>query len=554
MATSLASTDFRQKVTAALISSIEEGDDLPWDKGYDSGFLRPFNPTTGAQYKGGNIINLLAEQDSRNSDDPRWMTFKQAKAVGCSIRKGAKAAQVEYWDWSSGNEQDKDLPTDNDSGTESSKRKARVFYASVFNGVDVVGIPALQREASWKPNELAEQLIASTGAAIEHKTASPAYRVANDQIVIPPKIAFKSEGDYYATVLHELGHWTGHPTRLARGEIDESRPHDSQEYAKEELRAEIASLFLCSMIGIDGTVQNHAKYTAHWLTVLKEDKHEIFRAARDAEKIVEHIFEYAPELRDIVESRLSNNVLSKADGPPPALSGKIKALPTTMPTDEPAQETPTGVGRNDSRWPGFEIAVRTKAKALSLGADSIDEVISGIEHSFTDVMNTVRQAAVSKGLSNTDMNNLLADKVINEMQTANLRQQQWDRLVTLVHACADAPHQKDQIETALHQLHERYRSVIRQSSEEQWAKEHTDAAILNVIYGDEGRRPITAEYVNKLIEKSQQHKIADTHPAEPDDDFVLTPLAAPQSPVMAETTPTDNSEDGQYLMDADVSG
>jgi antirestriction protein ArdC len=554
MATSLAATvDFRQKVTAALIRNIEEGDGLPWDKGYDNGFLRPFNPTTGLNYKGGNIINLLAEQDARESDDPRWMTFKQAKSVGCSIRKGAKAAQVEYWDWSSVNEQDKDRAPDNETTTDSSKRKARVFYASVFNGVDVVGIPELKREAGWKPNDLAEQLIAKTGVVIEYKSSIPSYRVNDDQITMSPKHAFKTEGDYYATLLHELAHWSGHPNRLARLSFDQNQVKGSPEYAKEELRAEIASMFLCSMIGVDGTVQNHAKYTAHWLNVLKEDKHEIFRAARDAEAIVAHIFDYAPELRYFVESRLSNNMLLKADVPPQELSGKIKALPNTMPTDEAGLEIPTGVGRNDSRWPGFDSAVRTRAQALSIGPVTIEEVMKGIEDSFTDVMNTVRQAAVSKGLSNEDMNNLLADKVINEMQTANLRQQQWDRLVTLVHGC-DAPHQKEQIEAALHQLHDRYRSVIRQSSEEHWSKDHTDAAILNVVYGDEGRRPITSEYVSQLIAQNQRHKITDTPPKEPDDDFVLTPLAVGQSPVTAQAVSTDNSEDGQYLMDADISG
>ena len=74
--------DFRQRLTNALIESIEENDGLPWERGWDNMATRPFNPGTGIKYKGGNVLNLLLEQIKRGSDDPRWMTLKQANHAG----------------------------------------------------------------------------------------------------------------------------------------------------------------------------------------------------------------------------------------------------------------------------------------------------------------------------------------------------------------------------------------------------------------------------------------------------------------------------------------
>lgn len=536
--------DFRQQLTNSLVASIEENDGLPWQQGWENIATRPFNPGSGIKYKGGNVINLLVEQVGRGTDDPRWMTLKQANTAGYSIRKGAKAAHVEYWDWgqpqaprkpevdAKGNEikRDETQASADDEDQEQTRRKPRVFFATVFNGSDIVGIPDIKREISWKPNDLAEKLIAATGADIEHATVSSVagksvvvnsayYSHTDDRIVVPPRGQFKSDGDYYATVLHELAHWTGHHTRLDRRSPDEKRSKDSPEYAKEELRAEIASLFLSSMVGIEGNVQNHAKYTSGWLEALKGDKHEIFRAARDADKIVEFVFDCAPELRAIVESRLTENLLPK-EGPRRKLdSGISGGLPNFIPPE--AVKASDGVGRDDPRWAGFDRTVRGEAQKFGVEASVVDKALGMIEPSFTEVMD----AAKKNGYSADDMNNMLARSIVDEMRTADVRQQQWDRFCTQVRQAGADLYPVEKIEIALQELGGRYQKVIGQSTQDNWGKEKTDAAIIDVIFGDEGRRHITAEYVTKFIESSDAVKSLGVAPAVDDeDDFMLTPL------------------------------
>ena len=531
--------DFRQRLTNALIESIEETDGLPWECGWENMATRPFNPGTGIKYKGGNVLNLLLEQIKRGSDDPRWMTLKQANDAGYSVRKGAKAAYVEYWDWGQPqasrkaevDEQGKPLPrVEADEAAEEEqeqqRRKPRVFFATVFNGSDIVGLPEIKREIGWQPNELAEKLIAATGAEIEHTAVSRAgfgvvenaayYTHGQDKIVVPPRESFKSEGDYYATVLHELAHWTGHHSRLARRAPDEKRPFGSPEYAQEELRAEIASMFLTSMVGVEGRIQNHAKYTGSWLEVLKGDKHEIFRAARDAEKIVDHIFEYAPELREVVEARMADNLLPKEPPKRKLDSGISKDLPNFIPPEAKAQ---VRTGRDDPRWAAFDQTVRGEARKFGVDEAVVDKALGLIEPQFTEVMN----AAKKNGYTADDMNTMLARNIVDEMRTADVRQQQWERFCDQVRQAGADLYPVEQIELALQELGGRYQQLIAKSTQEGWTKQQTDTEIRSMIFGEEGRRPITGEYVKAFIESSPAaQQVAAS--ADSDDDFVLTPL------------------------------
>ena len=108
------------------------------------------------------------------------------------------------------------------------------------------------------------------------------YNRKTDSIHLPLKDAFKSEQGYYGTALHELAHWTGHPSRLNRPTLTDSYRFGDLNYAKEELRAELASVFIAAEVGIPHNPANHAAYVGSWIKVLKDDKNEIFRAAHDA--------------------------------------------------------------------------------------------------------------------------------------------------------------------------------------------------------------------------------------------------------------------------------
>ena len=151
-----------------------------------------------------------------------------------------------------------------------------------------MALPPIQRkQQTWYPIERAEGILATCGVAIHYNGGGRAfYRPLTDSIHLPDKGQFPNAENFYATALHELGHSTGHPDRLNR---DLSHPFGSEGYAKEELRAEIASMILGDELGIGHDPSQHAAYVGSWIKALKDDPLEIFRAAADAEKIQHYV-------------------------------------------------------------------------------------------------------------------------------------------------------------------------------------------------------------------------------------------------------------------------
>lgn len=183
--------------------------------------------------------------------------------------------------------------------------RPRVFYAVVFNAGQIDGLPPrVQEEVSWNAIERAEQMLKNSGAVIhfgEHDRAF--YRPASDTIHLPDKSQFPEASHYYATALHELGHWTGHSSRLDRDLI---HPFGSEGYAREELRAEIASMLLGDELGIGHDPGQHASYVGSWIKSLQDDPLEVFRAAADAEKI--HQFVLSLEQQQVLEQKRTEAV------------------------------------------------------------------------------------------------------------------------------------------------------------------------------------------------------------------------------------------------------
>ncbi|WP_439847751.1 zincin-like metallopeptidase domain-containing protein, partial [Neisseria gonorrhoeae] len=152
------------------------------------------------------------------------------------------------------------------------------------------------RPLSWNPDERAENILKNSGAVIDHRHGDRAfYSPSRDSITLPLREQFESPGAYYETALHELGHWTGHADRLNR---DLSHPFGSEGYAREELRAEIASLMLSQELGVSFNPGQHASYVASWIMVLQDDPMEIMRAASDAEKIQGYVMAF-DQVREI---------------------------------------------------------------------------------------------------------------------------------------------------------------------------------------------------------------------------------------------------------------
>jgi putative DNA primase/helicase len=285
---------YHEAFAEKIIERLEEGTapwQIPWTPGQTT--LAPHNPASGTVYRGMNRVHLALS----GYDDPRWMTLKQANDNGYSILPGSKATPVVYFQFSDEkNKLDNDGKPVLDADGKPEKEKVEldkpiVRFAHVFNAEQVDGIPPLQltdKAYEWEPIEKAENILAASGAAIKHDQSNRAfYRRMEDAIHLPPKENFDAPDKYYATALHELGHWTGDENRLNR----EFGPFGSEKYAREELRAEIASWMLGQEIGVGHDPGQHAAYVQSWIQVLKEDPYEIVRACRDAEKIKEYVFD-----------------------------------------------------------------------------------------------------------------------------------------------------------------------------------------------------------------------------------------------------------------------
>lgn len=290
--------EYAEQVAARIIEQLEQGT-APWQKPWQPGELTlPYNASTGNPYKGMNSIWLSMQGYS----DPRWLTYNQAANEGAQVRRGSKGSRIMYWKFED-ERQARDAqgkPVRDAEGKPVKERvrleHPRAFFATVFNAEQIDGLPPLvPKPAMPEPERIAraEMILTNSQAVIQHVAGDRAYySPSNDSITLPLRSQFPTTDSYYATALHELGHWTGHPSRLDR---DLVHPFGSEGYAREELRAEIASLMLGQRLDVGHDPSQHAAYVGSWVKALKEDPREIFRAAADAEKISTFVMAFEHE-------------------------------------------------------------------------------------------------------------------------------------------------------------------------------------------------------------------------------------------------------------------
>ncbi len=297
---------FTEEFAEAIVDAIENGR-APWQKVWVPGeILQPLNPHSGTKYRGANVIQLVMS----GYNDPRWMTFKHAQEAGYKVQRGSKSTKISFF--STHQMQDvldeEGRPVLGSDGKPEKEAVHRPFLrvASVFNGTQLDGIePYVPEPPAWNPVERAETLLTNSGASIRHSQRDRAfYSSSHDRIELPAKSQFPSAEAYYSTAIHELAHWTAKEGRVER----KTGAKGTEEYAREELRAEIASWMINTELGLGHNPENHVNYTAGWAKAIKDDPKEIFRAASDAERIKEFIMGL-----EHVQERTQQNVLQKED-------------------------------------------------------------------------------------------------------------------------------------------------------------------------------------------------------------------------------------------------
>ncbi len=291
--------EFADQIVAALETGVKPWV-RPWDQSKCAGPQAPFNPTTGARYHGINVLILACSMLAFTTSDPRWCTYQQAQEKKWQVRKGEKATTIFFTkQYQARDQAEPDAETNEDGKMVRVLKRYAVFHASQIDGIPPHKVPGIE-EAPWTRPDAADLILKNSGAVIRIGGDRAFYSPTTDHIGLPPESAFRGPPEWAATALHELGHWTGHTSRLNREEGIKAR-YGSAAYAMEELRAELSSAFIAAELGIPADIPQHASYIENWLRPLKQDKREIFRAAADAQKIVDVVLGFHPDLAQRVQ-------------------------------------------------------------------------------------------------------------------------------------------------------------------------------------------------------------------------------------------------------------
>lgn len=286
--------DLHQTITDQIAAAIEAGAPhfkMPWHQPRGS-HVRPINIASGKRYQGVNIVTLWLTGEQKGYLAPVWGTYRQWAAVGAQVRRGEKAAPIVFY---------KELTFERIDEASGESEQGRTLFARashVFNADQVEGYQPPEEGPAPPPPLIeciarADSLIVASGADIREGGHRAFYAPAEDFITIPDQSLFTGSDTmsateaFYTTKLHELTHWTGHKSRLAR---DFSGRFGSNAYAFEELIAGLGEAYLCADLGVTPELRpDHAAYVASWLNVLRSDNRAIFTAAAQAQKAADFL-------------------------------------------------------------------------------------------------------------------------------------------------------------------------------------------------------------------------------------------------------------------------
>lgn len=287
--------DVYQTVTDAIVGRLEAGEVAPWHRPWRAGHAA--GPTSrplrfnGQPYSGVNILWLWMAAEAGGYSCPLWITYNQARELGGHVRKGEKGTTVVYASTFNKRETLAD-------GTTADRKIPFLKSYTVFNAEQCDGLPAHYyakaepMAADVRPLEAAAAFFANTGADIRAGGNRAFYNPTGDYVTVPEAATFESAEAHASTTAHELAHWTGAASRLAR---DFGKRFGDEAYAAEELVAELAAAFLAADLGFESVPHaEHVNYLASWLKVLKADKRAIFTAASAASRAAAYLHSLQP--------------------------------------------------------------------------------------------------------------------------------------------------------------------------------------------------------------------------------------------------------------------
>ncbi|MEX2495413.1 MAG: zincin-like metallopeptidase domain-containing protein [Woeseia sp.] len=289
-------TSLYQEITHKIIAELEVGR-VPWVQPWGTASAKaplamPQNASTQRRYSGINVLILWGAVIERGFTGQSWLTFRQALGLGGNVRKGERGTTVVYADrFTPDDERRRAAETGETPGAIPFLKRFTVFNTDQCEGLPeaVAAIAPPPAPRTLEPR--VEALIAATGIDFRIGGNRAFYDPSADYVQVPPPQAYFEPINWHRTALHELGHASGHRSRLDR---DLSGSFGSKKYAFEELIAEVTAAFCCASLSIAPTVR-HADYIGSWLDVLREDDRAIVRAASAASKAADYILGFEPD-------------------------------------------------------------------------------------------------------------------------------------------------------------------------------------------------------------------------------------------------------------------
>ena len=272
-----------QKIADTIAGKLEMGV-RPWAKPWTSrpGAIAMPHNIEGRAYRGANVFWLWMEQEAKGYVEPVWLTFKQAKAKGGSVRLGEKGTAVFFWS--------RTKRKDKETGKETDSFFAKAYTVFNIAQCDGIELPAVETAAARPELEriaAADALMTATGADIRYGGSKAFYAPSVDRVQLPAFEDFVSVDGFYSTAFHELGHWTGADHRLKRVF---GREFGDEAYAFEELVAELTAAFVCASQGFASVErEDHASYIGSWAKRIRSNPKAFIQACSKAQAAAEYI-------------------------------------------------------------------------------------------------------------------------------------------------------------------------------------------------------------------------------------------------------------------------
>lgn len=295
---------FTKSLAGQMVDLIMKGQTEEWTKPWENRPLAglPRNPVSGHLFSGANMLSLSMYMLANQTNDPRFCTFKQAASIGeeVHVKKGAKGVvilrplPVQIDDQDDQDNEERILNGEAPKSADDPSKTRTVYFfrpAKVFHASQIENMPPLELsgKADWHPHAMLERLVKASQIPVTHGFNQAAYFPGRDVIRMPDKDAFASEAVYYASLMHEWYHGTGHPTRENREFGDTMQFNGLKSYAEEELRAESFSALVSAALGLPYKLTTGAEYLKIWNGCLENDPKTIVAQAVQASKMLETV-------------------------------------------------------------------------------------------------------------------------------------------------------------------------------------------------------------------------------------------------------------------------